>query len=163
MPCWKVAPLLRIGAAGIALFFATAGCARDFSIESRDLAPLPEAAVIKIKSAKGSEAFGHCQLVGKAIQLATSVASAHWVATTASACGWSAARGPIWIVSLDASATQPLLRTHSYDLTVGRNAQHGLRHIATATGTAGYREESLWKFNGKHYVLNHRTRHSSQP
>jgi hypothetical protein len=39
-----------------------------------------------------------------------------------------------------------------YSLTLGKQLQNGLRNIAISAATAGWSSESLWKFDGVHYV-----------
>ena len=124
--------------------------ADDFFIEDPLLKSLPTAAETAIRSGKGF-AFGSCKLIGKPVDLTGSGTNTGYVATTAEACGWGAALGPIWVVRGGVNPS-PVLDHGGYSLTLGKQTQNGFRNIAISAGTAGWHSESLWKFDGVRYV-----------
>lgn len=124
--------------------------AEDFNIEDEKLTVLPKTVEATIRSAKNFE-YGSCKFVGKRVDLLGQGANTGFVATTADACGWGAALGPIWVVR-DGAQPAAILEHGGASLTLGRQSQNGLRNIAISAGTAGRYSESLWKFDGVRYV-----------
>ena len=137
----------------IAVFFLATvpvfAFADDFFIEDEKLTPLPKPIEAAIRSINGL-AFRSCKLIGKPVDLGQDVGSG-FVATTADACDWGAALGPIWVVR---DGTQPVtvLQYGGYSLTLGKQSRNGLRNIAISAATAGWSSESLWKFDGVRYI-----------
>ncbi|HNC85000.1 MAG TPA: hypothetical protein PK999_18245 [Nitrospira sp.] len=131
-------------------FIPVIASADVFFIEDPLLNSLPTEVVTTIRASKGFE-FGSCKLIGKPVDLKGNGTNTGFVATTADACGWGAALGPIWVVQ---GATNPttVLDHGGYSLTLGKQTQNGFRNIAIAAGTAGWHSESLWKFDGVRYV-----------
>lgn len=124
--------------------------ADDFIIEDKKLAALPKPVEAAIRSVKDFE-YGPCQLIGKPIDLLGQGTNSGFVATTAFACGWGAALGPIWVVR-DGAQSVTVLEHGGYSLTLGKQSQNGFRNIAISAATAGWSSESLWKFDGVRYV-----------
>jgi hypothetical protein len=142
-------PLVRF-ATFLLCFAPVIASADDFFIEDPLLKPLPTAVDTAIRSGKGFE-LGSCKLIGKAVDLTGSGPATGYVATTADACGWGAALGPIWVVQGGANPAT-VLDHGGYSLTLGKQTQNGFRNIAISAGTAGGYLETLWKFDGVRYA-----------
>ena len=124
--------------------------AEDFVIEDEKLTALPKSIEAAIRGSKGFESRS-CKLIGSAVDLNGQGTTSGYVATTADACDWGAALGPIWVVRADAQPVM-VLEHGGYSLTLGKQTQNGLRNSAISAGTAGWYSESLWKFDGVRYV-----------
>lgn len=124
--------------------------ADDFIIEGEQLSALPKPIEAAIRSAQGFE-YGSCKFIGKPVDLLGQGANSGYVATTANACNWGAALGPIWVVR-DGAQPVTVLEHGGYSLTLGKQRQNGLRNVAISAATAGWSSESLWKFDGMRYV-----------
>ncbi len=123
--------------------------AQSFHVESPDLRSLP-APIEHVLRLTGNAALEGCRLVGRAVELGVDGRQPGFVVTTADACNWGAASGPIWVVR--AAPLTVVLAFGGDSLTLGKDMQNGLRHIALGQATAGTWNESLWKFNGVRYV-----------
>lgn len=129
---------------------AALAAADDFTIEDEKLMALPKPIEAAVRGTKGFES-GACKLIGKPIDLLGQGGNSGFAVTTAEACDWGAAIGPIWVVR-DGQTPVTVLDHGGYSLTLGKKTQNGLRNIAISTATAGWSSESLWKFNGERYV-----------
>lgn len=127
-----------------------AAAADDFVIEDENLTVLPKPVEVAIRSAKGVESLT-CRLIGKPVDLSGQGFNSGFVATTADACDWGNALGPIWVVRGGARPTA-VLAHGGYSLTLGKRTKNGLRNIAISAATAGRYSESLWRFDGVRYV-----------
>ena len=134
------------------IIFATApivSFAEDFHIEDETLTPLPRSVESAIRSSKEFDSHS-CKLIGKAVDLSGQGAMSGYVATTASGCDWGSALGPIWVVRIG-NPSVVVLSHGGYSLTLGKQSQAGLRHIAISAGSAGWYQQGLWKFSGTKY------------
>ena len=137
------------------IFVATACLAVDFVAEDPALLPIPKDAAAAVHGDPSFSDFrssGCEKLVGKPIDLSGSGGSSDWVATTADGCAWGAATAPIWVIRRNSTGYALVLKSAGADLTVGKTARHGLRHLAVAAGTAGWYSEVLLKYDGTKYV-----------
>lgn len=141
-------PLSRISLFLLAMVPVIA-LAEDFTIEDEQLSALPKPVDTAIRNIKGF-AYAPCKLIGKPIDLVGQGTNSGYVATTANACNWGAAVGPIWVVR-DGATPVAILEHGGYSLTLGKRLQNGLRNIAISAATAGWSSESLWKFDGVRY------------
>ncbi len=130
--------------------FSTCTKAEDFSIEEEKLSAVPKAVEASIRGSKNFES-NLCKLIGKPIDLAGEGTNSGFVVTTANACDWGAALGPIWVVR-DGAKPVVVLSYGGYSLTLGKQKTNGFRNVAISAGTAGRYTESLWKFNGEFYA-----------
>lgn len=128
----------------------TLAIAEDFTIETEGLTALPMFVDTAIRSSKGFES-DECKLIGKSVDLSDQGAKTGFVVTTANACAWGAAQGPIWVVRAVADSAELVLHYVGYSVTLGQSKQHGLRHLAISAGTATRYSYSLWKFDGATY------------
>lgn len=136
-----------------ALFLATipfVAIAEDFTVEDEQLTAPPKMIEDAIRNRQKLE-YPMCKLIGKSIDLTGQGADSGFVATTADACGWGAAQGPIWVV-LNGTKPTTVLEYGGYSVTLGRQLQNGLRNVAISAATAGRSSESLWKFDGVRYA-----------
>ncbi|MDD5367040.1 MAG: hypothetical protein PHR30_17010 [Gallionellaceae bacterium] len=141
-------PLIYLSALFLAIVPVVA-FSDDFTIEE-ELTTLPKPVEAAIRSAKGFE-DNSCELIGKPVDLLGQGTNSGFVATTADACDWGGALGPIWVVR-DGAQPVTVLAHGGYSLTLGKQLQNGLRNIAISAATAGWSSESLWKFDGVRYV-----------
>ena len=125
--------------------------AEDFNIEEEELASLPKSVDAAVRADKSFEDYKECKLIGKAIDL-TGQADSGFAVTTEDGCEWGASLGPIWVVYDTKPSPSVVLADGGNSLTLGKNAQNGLRNIATSAGTAGWYTEKLWKYDGKSYI-----------
>lgn len=128
----------------------------DFYVEDPLLRPVP-AMVAEVIAATpdgpGQNAGGKpCSLVGKPVSLREAGGARDWLVTTAGSCGWGAALGPVWALREGPQGYEIVLAYGAYDMTIGRDSQNGMHHLATGTGTAARIEEQLWKFDGRRYA-----------
>ena len=142
--------------AAVAVFCAMQVHAATFVVEDDALVPIPQPAVSAIGHTSAGIPTNYedkpCEFVGKAVSLSSEVSEPlDWVATTKNACSWAASAAPIWVLRRLDSGYRVVLFHVAYDLTLGRETQNGLRHIATARATAARAESQLWKFDGEEY------------
>lgn len=124
--------------------------AEDVTIEDQQLATLPKSVEDAIRNAKNFE-YPECKLIGKYIDLSGKRAGSGFFVTTAEACEWGAAQGPIWFV-LDRHKPIMVLAYGGYSASLAKRTQNGLRNIRISAATAGHSSESLWRFDGVRYV-----------
>ena len=142
---------------GALLLLCGAAQARDFHVEDDALVPVPSQVARTIRKAAPESVLGYdnkpCRLLGKAYDLQDSGSAADWIVTTADACSWAASAAPIWVVRSTKGAYSVVLSFVTYDLTIGKTGENGMRNLATARGTAARTEEQLWKFDGSVYRI----------
>jgi len=142
--------LLSLTAALFLMLVPILAAAEDFTIEAEGLTALPMFVDTAIRSSKGFESDA-CKLIGKSVNLSDQGAKTGFIVTTANACAWGAAQGPIWVVRVVADSAELVLHYVGYSVTIGQSKKHGLRHLAISAGTATRYSYSLWKFDGATY------------
>ena len=140
------------------LFLACGGAhGTDFNVELESLGEVPSQVARSIRKAAPESLLGYdnkpCRLIGKAYDLQDSGSAADWIVTTADACSWAASAAPIWVVRSAKGVYGVVLSFVTYDLTIGKTGENGMRNLATARGTAARVEEQLWKFDGSVYRI----------
>ena len=124
------------------------------SIESGDLGPVPQEVAAKVTANKSFGAFKSltCKIKGKAVSLSTDQSTTTWFVTTADACGWGAALGPIWLVEdrIGLGATV-ILSTGGYALSPSAKSHNGLADVIILAGTASGNASKRYTFDGKSY------------
>jgi len=128
----------------------TVATGADFTIEDSELSSLPREIEQAIRSRKKFE-YPDCKLKGKQINLSGNSRSSGFAVTTAEACDWGAAQGPIWIVS-NLNEPSVVLEYGGYFLVLQKERNDGLRNVKIGAATAGHSSESTWKFDGHQYV-----------
>ncbi|MFI4940272.1 MAG: hypothetical protein ACHP7O_08035 [Burkholderiales bacterium] len=136
----------------ISLFISSglAIAADDFAIEDPALGTLPKKVDAVIRGSAGFKEKT-CELIGKSVNLTGKDASSGFVATTANACNWGAAVGPIWVVRNSNSPTV-VLASEGYSLVLEKQVKSALRNVTISAATAGWQAKSLWKFDKKNYI-----------
>jgi len=132
------------------LFFINSACAEEFSIEEESLTAVPKAVANTISAQKKFE-FPECSFKGKLAHIADSDKPSDYIVTTAQACGWGAAAGPIWIVAKINGSYKVVLQTTAYATEIRKDKDHGLHQLVTTSGTAGHASYTRWAFTGKNY------------
>lgn len=75
-----------------------------------------------------------------------------WFVTTAGACGWGTALGPIWLVQNTASGKASLiLSTGGYALSPSKKSHNGMMDVNIVSGTAETSGSAKYIFTGKSY------------
>jgi hypothetical protein len=135
------------------LFFLSAPVmAEDFFATDKKLTALPPFPEGVVRAHWTFVGYEDCQVVGKAINLAESGETEGYFATTANACAWLGASGPIWVVERVDGALQLVLSDHGFSSTAAPQSRNGLRHISVSAILTGSYFKSLWEFNGARYV-----------
>ena len=146
----------------IALAFLTttclsiaAHCAEPVaSIESTDLGPVPQDVNSAIAADSSFSAFQtlQCKIKGKTVALSSDSSAKTWFVTTAGACGWGAALGPIWLVQNTASGKASLiLSTGGYALSPSKKSHNGMMDVNIVSGTAETSGSAKYIFAGRSY------------
>ncbi len=125
-------------------------CADEFYIEDKALSPIPSGAEAAIRQLESG--FKKCKFMGKHIDLDGDKKSEDLVVTTQNGCEWGAALGPIWVLREVKGSYFLLLDYGGYNLVVNKSKHNGLRDITISAGTAGWSEESRWRFDGRRYI-----------
>lgn len=128
----------------------------DFIAEGNH-ASLPPAVEAKLRNSDTSlhpgGALSECKLVGKKLNLSRNGRSDDYAVTTADACGWGNAKGPIWLMHAGINGYEVVLTHAGYGLFLGPKDGHALRSIHIYAATAGWQEESQWVYKNGKYVL----------
>jgi hypothetical protein len=125
------------------------------SIESQDLAPVPQAIRAVIESDVSFTPYGslNCSIEGKEIPLSSAILASTWFVTTSKGCGWGAALGPIWLVEKSSSGNPSLmLSTGGYSVAIAGKSHSGFVGIAVGSGTAEENVRRKYHFDGRKYV-----------
>ena len=142
---------------GAVLLLCGSAHAADFAVEDDSLVRVPAQVAQSIARAQQEPIIGFdkkpCRFVGKAFDLQDSGSAADWVVTTTDACSWAASAAPVWVLRKTSGGYNMVLSFVTYDLTIGKASQNGMRNLATARGTAARTEYQLWKFDGTEYRL----------
>ncbi|WP_175777330.1 hypothetical protein [Burkholderia anthina] len=122
------------------------------TIEDADLRSSNESISAVVKKNPSFSPFEtlKCKITGKEISLATSSDGHTYFATTADACGWGGALGPIWLV--DQSQGTVILSTGGYAVKVKQRVRHGFHDVDVSSGTAGETMSGSYFFDGKKYI-----------
>lgn len=132
------------------LFFTNLAFAEEFSIEEENFTAVPKSVAIAISAQKNFQ-FPECNFKGKVVNIADSDKASDYIVTTAQACGWGAAVGPIWIVVKIGGSYKVVLQTTAYDTEIRKDKDHGLHQLVTTSATAGHASYTRWVFTGKNY------------
>jgi hypothetical protein len=122
---------------------------QEFCIEDGSLSNIPAAAEKAVR--KTGEVSPECKLVGMSINLKAESAGKDVIVTTDNACEWGAATGPIWVLREGQGSYDVVLSYSGYSAYIGKHKHKGFNNIKISAGTAGWYQESLWKFNGEKY------------
>lgn len=128
----------------------------EFTIEDKDLKPLEgeiDKAVLGHKSFIPLKSIS-CHLVGKSAKLSNNREYPGYFVTTADACGWGAALGPIWLVLKTEKENKVVLNTGGYVLNVTDLINSGMYNVTVSNGTANGDKLVVYKFNGVKYKPN---------
>ncbi len=135
------------------LSLAVAGPATtiDFNIESTSLRSVPDAVSAAIRR-DANRPNPECALVGMPIHLSSDRKVEGYVVTTAEACDWGGATGPIWLIQSGATPTV-VLSGNGYSLQLSKASSHGLLDAHLRAATSGWSYDELWVYDGRRYVL----------
>ncbi len=120
------------------------------SIEDHRLGPVPAKIEAAIK--RDPDHYGACKLIGEVILPSLSVSQPTYFVTTADACDWGAALGPIWIVAMgDNGQASTVLTSGGYWVKVAGQVEHGFHTITVGAETAGARSDQAYAYDGRIY------------
>ncbi len=122
-----------------------------FSIEDEDLVSIPSAARVAILASEADPFWDNCNYVGKPVDLRLNGHADEWVVTTANACGWGNAMGPIWLLDKKSATYRVLLNDVGYSLSLSDHQYKGLPDIKVVGATAGWYEERRWNHTKNKY------------
>ncbi len=135
---------------------ALAASTPDFTIED-DHPAIPAAVDAVLRDAVTdlgpSGEMWHCELIGSEIDLDGDGRTKDYAVTTADACGWGSAKGPVWLVRAGPDGYKLVLAYSGYSLSLGARKRNALREVYIGAATAAWIEESHWVFKGRRYVL----------
>jgi hypothetical protein len=128
-----------------------------FSVEDGSLAQLPKQISDAIYQADSKNLTdfvrpqnGRCNLIGMRIKFGQDAKPAYF-ATTANACNWGAAIGPIYLVLAEPHPTV-ILSDGGQAIGVDKESHNGLPDLVISASAANWSQKSWWKFNGAKYV-----------
>jgi len=140
--------LLELGA-----IFCLSGGALAVTVEDEGLHKLSDAISLVVSNDKSFDSFkgNSCEIIGEKIDLTDTRAVTTYFLTTANACGWGAALGPIWLVRSSGRDNSIVLSAGGYSVSVMSVAKYGMRDIRIGGATAGHPVASVYGFNGSVY------------
>ncbi len=133
------------------LVFPTFVNADSFCIEEKNLLQMPPKVENLIIQAEEGEWKG-CKFEGKYADLDGNGHKSYLIVTTADACGWGNAKGPIWVLLSKNDDFKSLLSESGYKLTITKSKKNGLYSLDIMAATAGWHEKNHFEFNGEKYV-----------
>ena len=96
--------------------------------------------------------LSHCKIIGQQIDLNGHGRKRDFVATTAEACGWGNAKGPIWLLQHTSTGWRVVLSTTGYSLRVHARRSKDPRDVTISAATAGWHESGTWVFRYNVYI-----------
>jgi hypothetical protein len=130
---------------------AAPAMAAEFSIESSDLRAVPQAVTAAVR-ADPSRPSPECTLIGMPIGLSLDEKVAGYAVTTADACDWAAATGPIWLIKTEPTPSV-VWSGHGYSLKLAGPKSHNLLEAHLRAATSGWSFDERWVYDGRRYVL----------
>jgi hypothetical protein len=130
----------------------TKASAQDVTIEDDSLSALPQDVIKAVKRVEKDRQIKACTFVGVPIDLDGNDNATDFFVTTADACGWGAALGPIWIVRSTGRSYSLVLSDVGYGATLQAQKTKGLANITIWAATAGWESSTPWVFNGRKYT-----------
>jgi hypothetical protein len=94
-----------------------------------------------------------CKMIGEKIPLSSAPAVTTYFVTTADACGWGAALGPIWLIGVSGGVASILLSTGGYSVDVLNEEGNGMRSVKVGGDVAGRTALVGYRFDGKKYRI----------
>ena len=131
---------------------ASVAAAQDFTIEDDSLSALPQDVIKVVKRGDKDREIKACTFIGEPIDLDGDDNATDFFVTTADACGWGAALGPIWIVRSSGRSYSLVLSGVGYGATLQEQKTKGLVNITIWAATAGWESSTPWVFNGRKYT-----------
>lgn len=144
--------LLRLGLIGL-----LAACAQiswgGVTVEDETLALLPASVVATVRSDSTFVPLrsAACKLIGINQPLSTVATVMTYFVTTANACGWGAAAGPIWLVSVSSGTTSIVLSTVGYSVDALNDVGQGMHNVKVGGGTAEDSAFVTYRYDGSRY------------
>jgi hypothetical protein len=123
--------------------------ALTLSIEDKDLAPVSSAVAAAVK--RDRTGSGSCRLIGKPILPSVSTKLPTYFVTTADACDWGAALGPIWVVAAGDGKGTVVLSSGGYWVKVRGEVTTGFHNLVVGRETASERVTNEYVYNGSAY------------
>ncbi len=124
--------------------------ATESYIEDNSLTTIPKQGVRALRVFDND--YSECEYIGKIIDLDNNPQTSFWFVTTKDACEWGRALGPIWVLSESSGDFHIILSDGGYSLFIEDSQNNSLFDIKTSSGTAGWFQENLWRYNGDKYI-----------
>jgi hypothetical protein len=136
------------------LLFSCISYAAEFCIEDATLKPVPREAAKAILAWEKEQEFKKCGFEGKTMSLSLPGMGTFraLVVTTSGGCCCGNALCPIWVLQPRGSSYSILLSDGGYCMKIGKQKQGKAPDIRFQASTAGWSQESIWKFDGKRYI-----------
>lgn len=143
--------LLGLGVSGMLAACAQASVAA--TVEDGTLAPLPARVVSTLRADDTFVPFRNlaCKLVGVSQPLSTNATVATYFVTTADACGWGAAAGPVWLVRDAGGTASIVLSISGYSIDALSDVAHGMHSVKVGGGTAEGSAFVTYRYDGSRY------------
>jgi hypothetical protein len=123
------------------------------SIEDENMAAMSNIVSSSVYNDKSFAPFVDysCKIVGEKIQLSETPAATTYFLTTADACGWGAALGPIWLVRTVGGKASVVLSTGGYSVDILKEIKRTMHNVKIANATAARSSSVIYEFNGIDY------------
>lgn len=131
---------------------AATASAKDLTIEDDSLSAVPQDVIKVVKRGEKDREINACTFIGEPIDLDGDNNATDFFVTTADACGWGAALGPIWIVRSSGRSYSLVLSGVGYGASLQTQKTKGLANITIWAATAGWESSTPWVFNGRKYT-----------
>lgn len=92
-----------------------------------------------------------CKIVGEEILLSETQTMRTYFVTTADACGWGAALGPIWLVRIAGGEPSLVLSTGGYSISILKDVKRMMHSVKIESATSARSSSIIYEFNGLVY------------
>jgi len=135
------------------VYFGSMAYAEKFFIEDPSLKPVPQNAVKTILANEKDPDLKKCEFIGKPMNLSKTgeEKSQVLIVTTDHGCGCGNGLCTIWLLQPKGDLYSVLLSDGGYSMTIVKQNNRKTPDIKFEASTAGWLQESLWKFDGKRY------------
>ncbi len=123
----------------------------SFYLEDDRNGPIPPAAREVILKSARDPYLNECEFVGRYADLGAVGRAEDLIVSTAGACGWGNAMGPLWVLRKEGTTYRVLLFDSGYELSFLPHRSKGLPAIKVSASAAAWYEERRWRFGGKRY------------
>jgi hypothetical protein len=148
------------------LFFCSPASALTMTIEDQGLSALPPQVRATVQADKSFAPFRDlsCKLRGEKTALGAGARVTTYFLTTAGACGWGAALGPIWLVRASGDTASVVLSTGGYSVEALNDVKNGMRDVKVGGGSAASTTlPAIYEYDGREYKIRSSSRAEAHP